>query len=169
MSSYIVPALAILVLILGLIRRVDVYAAFADGAAEGLPLLVKILPYLAAMLIAIRLLRESGIIDGFTALLAPLCEGLGVDAALVPLILIRPFSGSAAMAVFQELCESYGPDAPVSRTAAILMGSSETIFYEVALYFGVIGVKKTRFAVPVALLASLVSIVLSILLASWAV
>lgn len=164
MSSLIVPALAILVLVLGLIRRVDVYAAFADGAAESLPLLLKILPYLAAMLIAIRMLRESGVIDAMTAFLAPLCTRLGLDAALLPLIFIRPFSGSAAMAVFQELCTRYGPDSPVARTAAILMGSSETIFYEVALYFGVIGVKKTRFAVPVALAASLVSVVVSVVL-----
>lgn len=169
MSGYIVPLLAILVLVLGLIKRVDVYAAFADGAAEGIPLLLKILPYLAAMLIAIRMLRESGALDAFTNFLAPFLTKLGVDAALLPLILIRPFSGSAAIAMFQELCATHGPDAPVSRTAAILMGSSETIFYEVALYFGVIGVKKTRFAIPVALAASFVSVVVSLVLAaaSW--
>ncbi len=168
MSGYIVPCLAILVLALGLAKRVDVYAAFADGAAESLPLLAKILPYLAAMLIAVRMLRESGVIDALTRFLTPLCQTVGLDARLLPLILIRPFSGSAAMAMFQELCAAYGPDAPVCRTAAILMGSSETIFYEVALYFGVIGVKKTRFAVPVALSAALVSVVVSVLLSGAA-
>ena len=168
MSGYIVPMLAILVLVLGLVKRVDVYAAFAEGAAEGIPLLLKILPYLAAMLIAIRMLRESGALDTFTNFLAPLLSKLGVDAALLPLILIRPFSGSAAIAIFQELLATHGPDAPVSRAAAILMGSSETIFYEVALYFGVIGVKKTRFAIPVAIAAGLVSVVVSLILAAAA-
>ena len=165
MSGYIVPALAVLALLFGLLRRVDVYGAFADGAAEALPLLLKILPYLAAMLIAVRMLRESGLLDALTQLLAPLCARMGLDAALLPLLFIRPFSGSAAMAVFKELCTTYGPDAPVARAAAILMGSSETIFYEAALYFGAVGVKKSRFAIPVALAAALFAVVVALLCA----
>lgn len=164
MSGYLVPLLAIAVLLYGLIRRVDVYEAFACGAAEGLPVLVKILPYLAAMLIAVRMLRESGLILDLTRLLAPLCRAVGLDAELVPLILLRPFSGSASMAILQELLAEHGPDSRIGTTASILMGSSETIFYEVALYFGVIGVKKTRFAVPVALLGMLAATVASVVL-----
>ena len=164
MSSYIVPCLAVLLILWGLLHKVDVYEAFAEGAAEGLPVLLKILPYLACMLIAVRMLRQSGAIEWVTAALTPLCARLGVDGALLPLILLRPFSGSASMAILTELFSQYGPDAPVSRTASVLMGSSETIFYEVALYFGVVGVKKTRFAVPVALAASLVSTAMSVLL-----
>ena len=164
MSGYLVPALAVLVILYGLVKGVDVYEAFAQGAAEGLPVLLKILPYLSAMLIAVSMLRESGLIQQLTDLLAPACAALGMDAALLPLILLRPFSGSAAMALVQELLVAYGPDSPVGMTACILMGSSETIFYEVALYFGVIGIKKTRFAVPVALIAGLVAAVVSIVL-----
>lgn len=158
------PVMAVAVIVYGLAKGVDVYEAFAAGAAEALPVLLKILPYLAAMLIAVGMLRESGLMDALTSLIAPACARLGMDAALVPLVLIRPFSGSAAMAILNELFVAYGPDSPVGRTASILMGSSETIFYEVALYFGVVGVKKTRFAVPVALAAALVATVLSVAL-----
>lgn len=166
MSSYLIPVMAMAVLIYGLVKRVDVYEAFADGAAESLPVLVKILPYLAAMLVAVGMLRASGLIEDITRLLKPLCGVVGFDAALVPLVLLRPFSGSAAMAILQELYLEYGVDSRVGMTASILMGSSETIFYEVALYFGVVGVKKTRFAVPVALAAALASTIASIVLGS---
>ncbi len=162
MSSYIIPCLAGALLIYGLVKGVDVYEAFADGAAEGLPVLVKILPYLAAMLVAVGMLRESGLIEDVTNLMAPACNGVGLDARLVPLILLRPFSGSGSMAILQDLLVQCGPDSRAGMTASILMGSSETIFYEVALYFGVIGVKKTRFAVPVAMAAMVVSTAVSI-------
>ena len=162
MSSYIIPCLAGALLIYGLVKGVDVYEAFADGAAEGLPVLVKILPYLAAMLVAVGMLRESGLIEDVTNLMAPACSGVGLDARLVPLILLRPFSGSGSMAILQDLLVQCGPDSRAGMTASILMGSSETIFYEVALYFGVIGVKKTRFAVPVAMAAMVVSTAVSI-------
>ena len=99
-------------------------------------MLLKVLPYLAAMLIAIRTLRDSGLIDRLTELLAPACGAVGMDAELLPLLLLRPFSGSAAMAALADLFESHGPDSGVGYTASVLMGSSETIFYEVALYFG---------------------------------
>lgn len=164
MSGYLIPMLAIVLLVYGLVKGVDVYEAFACGAAEGLPVLVKILPYLAAMLIAVGMLRESGLIEAITRLLAPICGAIGLDAALVPLILLRPFSGSAAMAILQELFADYGVDSRVGMTASILMGSSETIFYEAALYFGVVGVKKTRFAVPVALAAALIAAMVSVAL-----
>ena len=153
MSAAILPLLIVFVIGYGLYRRVDVYSAFVAGASEGLPVLYHILPYLAAMLIAIGVLRESGLIERFTLLLAPVCGALRMDAALLPLILIRPFSGSAAMAIVAELFETYGADSELGYRASVLMGSSETIFYEVALYFGAVGVKKTRFAVPVSLAA----------------
>ena len=164
MSAYLIPCAAVALILYGLLRKVDVYEAFAEGAAEGLPVLWKILPYLAAMLIAVRMLRDSGLIDRLVEYLAPLCRQIGLPAALLPLILLRPFSGSASMALLSELMTVYGPDSVIGMTAGILMGSSETIFYEIALYFGVVGVKKTRFAVPVALAANLVSVIVSVLL-----
>lgn len=158
------PALAAFVLIYGLIRRVDVYDAFVQGAADGLPVLLRLLPYLAAMLIAVRTLRDGDVFDLLMRALEPLCARLGVHAELIPLILIRPFSGSAAMAIVTELYETHGVDSEIGYTASVLMGSSETIFYELALYFGAVGVKKTRFTVPVALAAGAVGVLVALLL-----
>lgn len=157
MSGAVIPLLAVGVLVYGLTKKVDVYAAFAEGAAEGLPVLLQILPYLAAMLIAVRLLREGGVFAFLADVLSPLCETVGMDGEVMPLVLIRPFSGSAAMAMLKEIFSAQGPDSRAGMTASILMGSSETIFYEVALLFGAVGAKKTRFAIPVALAAGAVS------------
>ena len=166
MSAALVPLLFVAVIGYGLVRRVDVYEAFVEGAAEGLPVLLKILPCLSAMLIAIGTLRDSGLFDLLVRLLAPACAGLGFDASLLPLILLRPFSGSAAMATLSELFAEYGPDSRAGFTASVLMGSSETIFYEVALYFGAIGIRRTRFAVPVSLAAMAAGVVTALALAA---
>ena len=163
MSSAILPLMIAGVVLYALMRRVDVYDAFVEGAAEGLPVLYKILPFLAAMLIAIGALRDSGLIDRLTALLTPACGAAGLQAELLPLLL-RPFSGSAAMAELAELFARFGPDSDIGMRASVLMGSSETIFYEVALYFGAVGVKKTRFAVPVALASMAAGVVTAVLL-----
>ena len=126
MSGYIVPALAALLILYGLVKRIDVYEAFAEGAAEGLPVLVHILPYLAAMLIAVRLLTDGGLLDGFARLLAPACAALNMDAELMPLLLVRPFSGSGAMATFcsklgagRGICH-HSPGASPSTSRAII-------------------------------------------------
>ena len=109
-------------------------------------------------------LRDSGLIDRLTALLTPACGAAGLQAELLPLLLLRPFSGSAAMAQLAELFARFGPDSDIGMRASVLMGSSETIFYEVALYFGAVGVKKTRFAVPVALASMAAGVVTAVLL-----
>lgn len=166
MSAALLPLLFAAVMVYGLVRRVDVYEAFVAGAAEGLPVLLKILPCLSAMLIAIGTMRDSGLFDLLVRLLAPACAGLGFDASLLPLILLRPFSGSAAMATLSELFAEYGPDSRAGFTASVLMGSSETIFYEVALYFGAVGIRRTRFAVPVSLAAMAAGVVTALALAA---
>lgn len=163
-ASLIVPLLFVGVVTAGLIKGTDVYDAFAVGAAEGLPVLLRLLPYLACMLVAVRLLNDSGMFVLLTDAIAPFCARLGFDAEIVPLVLVRPFSGSGAMAMLQEIFARTGADSRASFTASILMGSSETIFYELAIYFGAVGVKKTRFAAPVAIAAAVVSLLVSILL-----
>ena len=164
MTAALVPLLLGGVMVYGLIRGVDIYEAFAEGAAEALPVLLKIVPYLAGMLIALGVLRESGVIELLSRCIAPLCTAMGLEEELVPLLLLRPFSGSAAMAELNTLLETYGPDSQIGMRASTLMGSSETIFYEVALYFGAVQVKKTRFAVPVALAAMAVSVLVTLLI-----
>lgn len=161
--------IAILLLLLipyALARRVNVFSAFVKGAADALPLLKTLLPTLAAFTMAMRLFRDSGAEALLGSLLSPALARFGVDARLLPLLIVRPFSGSAATGALLDLFTQYGPDSTVGLTASVLLGSSETVFYTVALYFGAVGVKKTRFAVPVALFALLTAIVFGLLFSS---
>ncbi len=163
MTAAIVPGLILAVIVLSLIGRVPVFDAFTEGAADALPLLKRILPCMAAMLIAIRVFRDSGALDFLIRLLSPLMEPLGADARLLPLMLLRPLSGSAAVAAATDLMQTYGADSRVGYTAAVLVGASETVFYTVALYFGAIGIRRTRWTVPAALGCTLVAMATGIL------
>ena len=158
-----VAVLILALLLYAAIRRVNVFEAFRAGAARALPLMKTILPTLAVFSAATSLFRASGAADALHALLAPVLNALGVDPALVPLLLVRPFSGSAAVGALTDVFTRYGPDSRVGLTASVLLGSSETIFYTLALYFGSVGIKKTRFTVPVALAAMLTSVVFGLL------
>ncbi len=141
--------------LLGLRRGTDVFDALTNGAAEGIALLGRILPSLAVLLPAVYMLRASGAVDALTALSAPLLSRIGLPPETVPLMLLRPLSGSAALAAGGEIMASCGPDSLPGRTAAVMLGSTETTFYTIAVYFGAAGIRKTRYAVPAALCADL--------------
>ena len=154
-----IAILILLLLIYAAFRRVNVFEAFRKGAAQAIPLLKTVLPTLAVFSAAMTLFRASGASGALESFLSPALGALGVDAALVPLLLVRPFSGSAALAAVTDIFTQYGPDSRIGLTASVLLGSSETVFYTLALYFGSVGIKKTRFAVPAALLALLTAVV----------
>lgn len=156
LSSLIVPAVLCAGAVLALFRRVDAYAAMTRGAEDGLSVLVRILPSLAALLTAVYLLRASGAMEALSRLIAPLLSLLGIPPETAPLLFIRPISGSGALAVGSELMETYGPDSYIGRVTAVMLGSSETTFYTVAVYFGAAGIRKTRHTIPAALCADLV-------------
>lgn len=158
-ASALLPVGLIALLIYAKARGVRVLSAFLSGAEDAFGLLKTLLPCLAALLAAIRTLRDSGVFSMLEAALAPALRAVGVDARLVPILLMRPLSGSAAVAALTELFTAYGPDSPVGLTASVLLGSSETLLYSLALYFGAVGVRKTRFAVPLAAFAALVSLI----------
>ncbi len=162
MSAAIIPLLAAVVVIYAIVKKVDVYDAFVKGAMEGLPILLRVLPYMAAMLISIQLLRASGAIDALTGAIGKPLEAAGMPVELLPMALLRPFSGSAAMAMVADIFKNHGVDSMLGLTASTMIGSSETIFYTLAMYFGSVGIQKTRFTLPVALLSSLVSVIGSI-------
>ena len=128
-------------------------------AAEGLNTVKRILPPLVVLLCAIAMLRASGALDWLSALCAPVLRLLGIPPETVPLMLLRPVSGSGALAVGSELMARFGPDSPLGRTAAVMLGSTETTFYVIGVYFGALGIKKTRHAVPAALAADLIGFV----------
>ena len=163
--TMLVPLLMAAVAAYGLARRVDVYDALVRGAGDGLSVLLRMAPPLVALLTAVYMLRASGALELAARWLAPALSALGVPPETVGLLLVRPVSGSAALGVGAELIAAYGPDSLVGRTAAVMLGSSETTFYTIAVYFGAAGVVKTRYAVPAALCADLAAF----LAAAWAV
>ena len=153
MHDVLIPGILLLTALAGLRKRENVYEAMTDGALQGLRLLGTIVPSLVVLLCAVSMLRASGALDALSGLLEPLCRRIGLPPETIPLVLIRPFSGSAALAVGAELMSRYGVDSTVGRTAAVMLGSTETTFYTISVYFGAAGLKETRYAVPAALIA----------------
>lgn len=147
----------------GVLSGTDVFEAMVDGIKDGLGVLLRIFPSLVALLTAVYMLRASGALEALTALLSPLLTLLGIPAETAPLMLLRPVSGSGALAAATELIGQYGPDSYIGRTAAVMLGSTETTFYVIAVYFGAAGIKRTRWAVPAALCADITGFAVSAL------
>ena len=164
-TAFVIPCLLAGVALYALTRRVDVYDALTQGAGEGLTVVAKILPALVGLLTAVYMLRASGALDALTALLAPALTVLGIPPETAPLLVIRPLSGSGALAAGGDIMRQYGPDSYIGRCAAVMLGSTETTFYTVAVYFGAAGIKRTRYTIPAALTADLAAY----LTAAWAV
>ena len=155
LSSLVIPGLLAAVAVWGTARRVDVYGALSAGAAQGLQVTVQIFPALLGLMTAVSMFRASGALEWLTALCAPALERLNIPPELMPLMLIRPISGGGALAVGSDLIQSCGPDSYPGRVAAVMLGSTETTFYTVAVYFGAAGILRTRYAIPAALAADL--------------
>ncbi len=163
--AMLVPGLMVGVAVYGAVRGVDVYAALVKGAGGGLETLARIVPALVALMTAVSMLRASGALELLAGGLAPVLEKVGLPPELLPLMLVRPVSGSAALGVGAELISAYGPDSRLGRMAAVMLGSTETTFYTVSVYFGAAGISRTRYAIPAALCADLTGF----LAAAWAV
>ncbi len=156
MIDYIVPVLLLLAAVLALRRRENAYDLMLQGAGEGLRILASLVPALILLLTAVTMLRASGAVELLSSLLAPVFSFVGIPPETALLVLIRPLSGSAALAVGAELMAQYGPDSLIGRTAAVMLGSTETTFYTISVYFGAAGIKKTRYTIPAALFADFV-------------
>ena len=167
MADLLIPLLMAAVACVGLAGKKDVYTLLTEGAEDGLRLLLSIAPCLVVLLSAIHMLRASGGLDLLTKWLCPLFRLLGIPAETAPLVLIRPFSGSAALAVGADLMHTYGADSLIGRTAAVMLGSTETTFYTISVYFGAAGIQKTRYAIPAALIADLVGFTVAALTVRW--
>lgn len=146
----------------GALKKINVFESFITGAKKGFETSVGIIPYLVAMMVAIAMLRASGFFELIYILLSPLLTAIGMPSELLPLALIRPFSGSAATGVMAELIHEHGGNDFISKTAATIMGSTETTFYVIAVYFGSIGITRTRHAIWAGLLADLTGIIASV-------
>lgn len=164
-STLLVPLILAAVALTGCWKRVDVYAALSDGALDGLRILLRIAPPLIGLMTAVTMFRASGAPELLAQALAPLLNLLGIPPETIALLLLRPVSGSGALGIGSELIQTYGPDSLVGRTAAVMLGSTETTFYTIAVYFGAAGIRKTRYTIPAALCADLTGFVA----ASWMV
>ena len=155
MSNYIVPVILLISSTLVLYKKESSYDLLLTGGAEGLQMLKSIAPALVMLLVAVTALRQSGAVDWISKALSPAFGFLGIPPETALLVLVRPLSGSAALAVGAEIMAQYGADSLIGRTAAVMLGSTETTFYTIAVYFGATGIKHTRHAVPAALCADL--------------
>lgn len=165
MTDYIVPLILFFTTAFALRKKENAYDIMLQGAGDGLKLLVSILPALIFLLTAVHMLRASGATEILSSLFAPVFSFFGIPPETAMLVLIRPISGSAALAVGAELMAQYGVDSLVGRTAAVMLGSTETTFYTISVYFGAAGIKKTRYTIPAALFADFVGF----FMASWTV
>lgn len=164
LSSYILPIFIGLILIIGLIKKVDVFSEFIEGAKENLKVGVEIMPTLIALMTAIGMFKASGGLELITTTVAPIIHKLGFPAECVALALIRPISGSGGLAVFESILNDYSPDSFAGRVASVMMGSTETTFYTIAVYYSVTKVKKTRHTLLCSLSGDLTGFIFSALL-----
>ena len=165
MTDYIVPLILFFTAAVALHKKENAYDIMLQGASDGLGLLVSLVPALVLLMTAVHMLRASGAVEMISGILAPVFSFFGIPPETALLVLIRPISGSAALAVGAELMSEYGVDSLIGRTAAVMLESTETTFYTISVYFGAAGIKKTRYTVPAALFADLVGF----FMASWTV
>lgn len=166
-SAYALACVVVGIPVHAYYKKVNVYESFVEGAAESFDISLKLFPYLLGMIVAVGMLRDSGAIDLLTQLLAPLFEFFGYPKALLPLSLIRPFSGAASNALFFDLIATFGPDHWIALTAATMMAATETTFYVVAVYFGSVNITRTRYAIACCLLGEFAGMIAAVMIGRY--
>ena len=161
-SLYAIPFILISIPLYGLVKKVKVYEVFTEGAKDGFKTAVTIIPVLVGMLVAIGVFRASGAMDIITNLFSGITSKIGMPGEVLPMALMKPLSGGGASGVMNDLFTTYGPDSLIGRMASVMNGSTETTFYVLAVYFGAVGIKKTRHALPAGLIADLVGIITAV-------
>lgn len=167
LSLLAIPFLLSFILLYAALRGVQIYDRFVEGAREGFHVAVRIIPYLVAMLVAIGVFRGGGGITLMARVLEPALSAVGFPVELLPMALVRPLTGTGTLALFSELVSVHGADSLIARTAGTLFGSTETTFYVVALYFGAVGVRQTRHAIPAGLIADAAGVIASVVICRW--
>ena len=164
-SLYILPLMIIGILLAGIIKKVPVYEEFVEGAKDGFKVSVTIIPYLVAIIVGIAMFKASGAIDLISAACGGLMQKLSVPVDIIPIMITRSLSGSATLGLFSDIVTTHGTESYVTKLAAIMVGSSETTFYVLAVYFGSVGIKKYRYALLTGIIADITGIILAILAA----
>jgi spore maturation protein B len=158
----VIPIIILVITVYGMAKGVKVYECFVEGAKDGISICLKIFPYLLAMIVAVNIFRESKALDYLIIALTPLVNLIGLPGEIVPLILIKPLSGSGAIGVFTDILKQYGPDSYIGIIASIIMGGTETIFYTLTVYYGAVGIKKIRHTLWAAIMADLTAIIMAV-------
>lgn len=161
-STYAIPIVILSFIGFGLIKKVNVYESFTEGAKEGFGTAVKVIPFLVAMLVAIGVFRASGAMDILTKVLSPITSKIGMPGEVLPMAFMRPLSGGGARGVMSELMTTHGADSLIGKMVAVMMGSTDTTFYVLAVYFGSVAIKKQRHALTVGLLADLAGVLAAV-------
>lgn len=166
-SLWAIPVLLVGIPAVGMARGIKVYDVFIEGAKEGFQVAVRIIPFLVGILVAIGMFRGSGAMDMLTSALRPAMSAINFPPEIFPLAVLRPLSGSGSLALATDIIKRYGPDSLIGRTAATMYGSSETLFYVLAVYFGAVGVKRTRHAIPSAIAGDIVAALVAVAICAW--
>lgn len=166
-SAWIIPSIILITLVFAVVRKIPVYETFIDGAKDGLKVTVGIIPYLIAIITAVSMLRASGAIDLAARAFSGCLDYFKIPVDVVPIMFIRSLSGSAVLGLFSEIAGNFGPDAYATKLAAIMVGSSETTFYVLSVYFGAVGVKKFRHSLCAGVFADIIGIIAAVLVARW--
>ena len=167
LSLWALPVIIVFILTFGLIKKVPVYEEFTEGAKDGFKVAIDILPYLVAIIVGISMFRASGALDSLSNLLSPILNRFSIPVDSLPIMITRSLSGSATLGLFSDIAHKFGPDAYVTKLCAVIVGSSETTFYVLSVYFGSVGIKKFRYAIAVGLLADIIGIIGAVLVCSW--
>jgi spore maturation protein B len=163
-SIIAIPALIFFIVIYGVIKKVKIYEAFVEGAKEGFNVGVRIIPYLVAMLVAIGIFRAGGAMEILATVLSPVTKLIGMPSEALPMAIIRPLSGSGALGVMSDIIKTHGPDSLIGKMVSVMMGSSETTFYVLAVYFGSVSISRTRQAVWGGIVVDIVGVLTSVLI-----
>ena len=166
-SAWIIPSIILITLVFSVVKKIPVYETFIDGAKDGLKVTVGIIPYLIAIITAVSMLRASGAIDLAARAFSGCLDYFKIPVDVVPIMFIRSLSGSAVLGLFSKIAGNFGPDAYATKLAAIMVGSSETTFYVLSVYFGAVGVKKFRHSLCAGVFADIIGIIAAVLVARW--
>ncbi len=161
----IIPVLLGSIVIYGMTKGVKVYECFVEGAKEGLMVCFNIYPYLLAMLLAVGVFRESGALGYFIEIIKPVVQFIGLPPEIVPLVMVKPLSGSGAQGIYMDILNRYGADTYIGLVASIIIGSTETIFYTLTVYFGAVNIKKIRHTLWAAIMADLTAVIAAVTIA----
>ena len=165
-TKSIIPIIVVIIITYGMIKGRKVYEWFVEGAKEGLKVCLNIFPYLLAMIIAVNIFREAKLLDLLNNMISPISSLIGLPKEIVPLVLVKPLSGRGALGILTDIVKTYGPDSYIGLIASVIMGTTETIFYTITVYFGAVQIKKIRHTLWAAVLADLTAIIISIFLVS---